>query len=254
MKNTFLIFTFLVSFLGFTQDFNEDILKEIENVSKVSKVKSRSCNSNGIQIKINENAVESTREIDIITSSPHFSKTRKYYVYDESAEYILADNLNLTDLEHAKRDFTPELIILKKGKQALILEGLGSKFLKKDNYSNCETGSKSINNLRCNFRVKKGRLENYKNLQSFNDYFSFTQNLKTRKAPPIVRDLASLMPNQDLELKFTSVHKHFHSGRVKVGMTGDQRTGVLINSEDVVSLTFSHPKSSLVLQNCNLSL
>ncbi len=245
----------ILSFLSFSSDFNEDILREIENVAKTSKIKSRSCNSNGIEIRINENNADSTRTIDLITKSPYFSKARKYYVYDESADYILADNLNLTDLEHAKRDFTPELIILKKGKQALVVEGLGSKFLKKDNYSNCEIVSKNIHNLRCNFRVKKGRLENYKNLQSFNDYFSFTQNLKTQKAPPIVRDIASLVPNQDLEMKFTSSHKLFHSSRVKVGMNqSSKRTGILINSEGVVSLTFSNPNSSMVLDNCNLSL
>ncbi len=249
-----ILFISLLPLLALSIDFDESILQELEQVSS-KVIKDRNCASNGFKLNIKENSGNSTREINISSSNDKFSKSRKYYVYDESADFILADNLNLTDLAHAKKDFTPELIIVKKGSKALIIEGLGSKFVKNDNYSVCEQGSKSIHNLRCNFRSKKGRLENYKNLQSFNNYFSFQQNLKTLAAPSVVRDVASLIPNHDLELKFISNHLPFHTPRVKVGIdSASKRTGVLINAQDVVSLTFSNPNASSVLENCNLTL
>jgi len=249
-----ILFIFILPVLSQSIDFDESILKELEQVSS-KVVKDRNCSTNGLKLNIKENTGNSTREINISSSNGQFSKSRKYYVYDESADYILADNLNLTDLDHAKKDFTPELIILKKNNMALVVEGLGSKFVKNDSYSVCEQGRQNIHNLRCNFRSRKGRLENYKNLQSFNNYFSFQQNLKTHKAPTIVRDISSLIPNHDIELKFISNNIPFHTPRVKTGIDqASQRTGVLINAQDVVSLVFSNPGASTVIQNCNLSL
>lgn len=220
----------ILSLPCFSWSFDENVLDEIQNINKS---KPRSCESKGVKISIESNVLK------ISDSNKKFGKHESYNIYDESADFILADHIITTNLDYAENNFFPEVIILKKKNQAFLIEGLSFKFQKDGFNENCK-GDK-VNNLHCYSKAYNT------NISSFKKKITLAfQNTK-------IRDLAGIKKFK--ELTFAYDHFDFHSSNVVIGNNGSVgRSVALINSGDVVNFTYSYPQSKHVLGNCNLTL
>ncbi len=210
--------------------FDEDVLSEIQNINQT---KTRYCESNGVEITINAGT------LTIKDSNKLFGKHKSYNVYDESADYILADHLTTTNLDYAENNFFPEVIILKKGKKVFLMEGLSFKFQKNGFNENCK-GSK-VSNLHCYSKAYNTNISSFKK--------KITLAFQNNK----IRDLASI--NKFKEITFPYDQFDFHSSQVVVGNNGPVgRSVAIIDGGEIINFTYSHPKGKRVLNECNLTL
>jgi len=234
MSIKFLFFVLFLSFNIEAQDFDDKILKELESISKDQK-KLRKCSTPNYSFEI---LGDSTGTINVKSKVNGLPETRKYYIYDESADFILAENMSMVNLDYMKGNLTPALVILKKPNKSLIIEGLSLKFQKDSLNENCLEGKNSITNLHCFSRVNRKA-----NLRSF-------QNKVTLEYQGnLVRDIAS----ETKKLEFPYAYKQFDSSSIRVGKNAE-RSIVLHNSQSVVNLTYTHKNTGGILANCNLTL
>ncbi len=224
----FLISLLILSFNSYS--FDENVLSEIQ---KINETKPRSCNHSGVEISINNGVLK------IKDSNNVFGKHKTYNIYDESADYILADHLTTTNLDYAENNFFPEVIIIKKGKKAFLMEGLSFKFQKEGFNENCK-GSK-VQNLHCYSKAYNT------NISSFKKKITLAfQNSK-------IRDLAAI--GKFKEIIFAYDQFDFHSKQVVIGNNGSiSRSVAIIDGREIINFTYSYPKTKLVLNDCNLKL
>ncbi|MCB9091297.1 MAG: hypothetical protein H6621_10345 [Halobacteriovoraceae bacterium] len=225
-KSLFAILSLFLSIASFA--FDEDVLKEIENIKTT---KSRECSSGSLSLKINGGKIE------ISDSSNKFGHYQQYNIYDESGDFILADHITITNIDYAKNNFLPELVILKKKDKAYLLEGLSFKFRKFGYNENCK--GESISNLHCYSRIYNTNLSSFKN--------KIILTLTKKK----LRDLAGLLE----EMVFPYDQFDFHSSAVRVGNNGSLKRAVaLVDTDEVVNLIYSYPSAKSVLKDCHLQL
>lgn len=228
MKSLFLSLNILI-FSAPIFSFDEDVLKEIQNINTT---KERSCSHGPINLKIKDGKV-------ILTDSRNLlGKYKQYNIYDESANFILADHLTTNNLDYAANNFFPELVIFKNKDKVLLFEGLSFKIQKNGLNENCK--GKNINNLHC---YSKGYNTN---ISSFKKKIVLAfQNKK-------IRDLASA---EFSEMNFPYDQFDFHSSNVRIGNNGSvKRSVALINVGDIVNFTYSYPQTKYVMSECDLKL